>query len=161
MSCGHEISGINGTMSCWSRPNLEAPGTPTMNLPWVESPFFGRELDRRRHRLTSQDQLLATSSHNDGYVMIEQVVPHSLCDRVRTEMEVLYDAGAGDGGRVPDAWDKGAESTRELATLAPVQELLRLFYERRPIPFQTLDFKHGTQQMGHSDSIHFLQGARR
>jgi len=126
-----------------------------MNLPWVESPFFARELERRRSHLSAEEQLLATRFHDDGYVVMEQAVSHALCDRVRAEMEVLYDGGAGDGGRVPDAWKLGAESTRELATLPPVQEMLRLFYERKPIPFQTLDFKHGTQQMGHSDSIHF------
>ncbi|MGH9096814.1 MAG: phytanoyl-CoA dioxygenase family protein, partial [Acidimicrobiales bacterium] len=37
----------------------------------------------------------------------------------------------------------------------PIQDLLGLLYGRRPIPFQTLDFKWGTQQPGHSDSLHF------
>jgi 8-oxo-dGTP pyrophosphatase MutT (NUDIX family) len=57
--------------------------------------------------------------------------------------------------RVQDAWNQGAPSVRELATFAPIQELLGLLYGRKPIPFQTLDFKWGSQQPGHSDSLHF------
>jgi Phytanoyl-CoA dioxygenase (PhyH) len=134
---------------------MQTADPPTMNLPWVESPFFSRELARRTDRLTVRQREMAARFHEDGYVVLEQVVPHALCDEVRAEMEVLYDTGEGDGGRIPDAWKLGAHSTRELATLPAVQDTLSLLYERRPIPFQTLDFKHGTQQMGHSDSIHF------
>ncbi len=33
--------------------------------------------------------------------------------------------------------------------------MLRILYERRPIPFQTLTFRFGSQQRAHTDFIHF------
>jgi len=57
--------------------------------------------------------------------------------------------------RIQDAWSLGVDSVRELAIYPPIQRLLRVLYEREPIPFQTLNFEWGTQQPGHSDSLHF------
>ena len=127
-----------------------------MNIPWVESPFFARELEQRRDGLTADQQTLAATYHQAGYLAIEDAVPPELCDRVRSEVEPMFDEPeAIERRRVQDAWSRGASSVRELATFAPIQELLGLLYGRRPIPFQTLDFKWGTQQPGHSDSLHF------
>jgi hypothetical protein len=36
-----------------------------------------------------------------------------------------------------------------------VLEVLRFLYQREPVPFQTLDFMHGTQQRAHADTLHF------
>ena len=36
-----------------------------------------------------------------------------------------------------------------------VLELLRTVYGRKPRPFQTLNFKYGTQQRPHADAVHF------
>jgi ectoine hydroxylase-related dioxygenase (phytanoyl-CoA dioxygenase family) len=44
---------------------------------------------------------------------------------------------------------------RKLALLPSIIEKLELLYQRRPVPFQTLNFPVGTQQAAHSDSIHF------
>lgn len=126
-----------------------------MNVPWVESPFFRRELNRRPH-LTDQERELATRYHEQGYIALEQAVPHELCDRVRAEVEPLFeDPMAVKERRVQDVWRTGCETVRELAILPSIQKLLGTLYGRRPIPFQTLDFKWGTEQRGHSDSVHF------
>lgn len=134
-----------------------APETiPTVNVPWIESPFFRRELARRASELTSQQRKAAVSLHEQGYAVVEQVVPDELCDRIRDQVDPMFeDSKAIIDRRVADAWRVGADAVRELAVLAPVQQLLRVLYERRPIPFQTLDFKWGTQQPGHADQIHF------
>lgn len=129
---------------------------PVVNLPWVESPFFARELAARAGRLDPDQQRLATSFHDRGYVAVEQLVDHALCDAIVREVDPLFeDPETVQGRRVQDAWRSGCDSVRQLAILSGVQDLLRLLYERRPIPFQTLDFKWGTQQPGHSDSLHF------
>lgn len=56
--------------------------------------------------------------------------------------------------RVQDYWSQNA-SVRSLACLPKVLETLELLYQRRPIPFQTLNFPVGTEQRTHSDTIHF------
>ena len=127
-----------------------------MNVPWVESPFFQREMATRAPLLTTEQQELARLFHDQGFVTVSQAVPVELCDRVLQQVEPLFhDQTAISKRRVKNAWRKGADTVRELAVYAPVQELLHMLYERRPIPFQTINFKWGTEQRGHSDSVHF------
>ena len=47
------------------------------------------------------------------------------------------------------------DEVRQLACHPRILEMLNLLYGRRPIPFQTLNFLHGTEQPAHSDAIHF------
>ncbi len=56
--------------------------------------------------------------------------------------------------RVQDAW-RQAPAVRALAAHPKVLRLLTAAYGRAAFPFQTLNFKHGTQQPLHSDCIHF------
>jgi hypothetical protein len=134
-----------------------AATSPRMNLPWVESPFFEREIALREDSMPKEVLGLAKQYHEQGYVALEQLVPHEICDRVRLQLEQVFDEDdmVVQHRRAQDAWKRGADAVLELATLAPVCEMLSMLYERKPIPFQTLGFKWGTQQGGHSDSIHF------
>ena len=56
--------------------------------------------------------------------------------------------------RVQDAWSYIPE-VKDLACHPEVIKWLEILYRRRPIPFQTLNFKMGTQQATHSDLVHF------
>src|SRR5437764_4461583 len=132
------------------------PAPPRVNVPWVESPFFELELEARRSSLSEEQQELARRFHNDGYLALRQAIPHELCDRLRREVEpLLAEERAVEERRVQDAWARGAEASRELAMFPPMLDLLRALYEREPIPFQTLDFKVGTEQHAHADAVHF------
>jgi hypothetical protein len=127
-----------------------------VNVPWVESPFFAQELESRRDKLSPETQELARRFHNDGYLALRHAIPDELCDRVRREVEpLLADERATQERRVQDAWTRGAEASRELALFPQVFDLLRVLYEREPIPFQTLNFKVGTEQHAHADAVHF------
>ncbi len=91
-----------------------------MLTPWVESPFFARELAARSTHLTPQQIALATEYHDQGYVALEQLVPHELCDRIKAEIEPMFDEPyALEHRRVPDAWQRGAASVLELASPPP------------------------------------------
>ena len=98
----------------------------------------------------------------DGYFVIEDpdVLP-DVIDDILADVDELY------GGphrkeegvvyypnRVQDAW-KIRDSVRTLATAPNVLALLAELYGRRPLPFQTLNFRRGTQQAPHSDALHF------
>mgnify|MGYP005989626159 CR=1 FL=1 len=56
--------------------------------------------------------------------------------------------------RVQDAWPLLA-NVREIALFPPMLDLLESLYGDSPRPFQTLNFKYGTEQAIHSDTIHF------
>jgi hypothetical protein len=101
-------------------------------------------------------QSVAKDLNDHGFAVLPGLIPHDLCDLVRTEVEPLFASEyALREHRVADGWRDGAGSVRDLACFQPIQELLTVMYERKPIPFQTLNFKWGSQQGYHSDSIHF------
>lgn len=56
--------------------------------------------------------------------------------------------------RVQDAWTI-CDAVREIATAPRVIDLLRGLYGREPLPFQTINFRVGSQQHPHADSWHF------
>ena len=56
--------------------------------------------------------------------------------------------------RIMDAW-KISENVKAIATAPRILGILEELYGRKPLPFQTLNFKMPTQQRAHSDTIHF------
>jgi Phytanoyl-CoA dioxygenase (PhyH) len=129
---------------------------PPVDAPWIESPFFERELAARRDRLTDAQADAARALHETGYVALHGAVPIDLCDRIVAETTpMLHEERAVQQRRVQDAWSRGAESVRTLASLPAIVDLLAALFERDPIPFQTLNFEYGTQQRAHADAIHF------
>jgi len=56
--------------------------------------------------------------------------------------------------RIQDAW-KEDDDVRAIAANQSVIDLLSKLYGRSAFPFQTLNFPVGTQQDGHTDSVHF------
>lgn len=127
-----------------------------MNMPWVESPFFEQELAARD--ASPEMAALARKFHEDGYVKLEGVVDPVLVDAIRADVLPLFRPGVADGARssyrVQDAWIE-SEAVRKLAGHEKVLSVLEFLYGRKPFPFQTLNFLHGSQQRAHSDTIHF------
>jgi len=74
----------------------------------------------------------------------------SICDRAAEEVEPYFARG----NRVADAW-RVSKAVRSLASLPEIHDKLRLAYGRRSFAFQTLNFRSGSQQGLHSDSVHF------
>lgn len=128
------------------------------NLPWVESPFFYDILKTKN--LTPREEKIAVDYHEQGYVIIPGLLPQQLIDQVRDDAEKKAFNNDfpletyRDERRVQDFWQK-SEATKELACYPDLLKLLRLLYDKEPVPFQTLNFKVGSQQRAHSDTIHF------
>jgi hypothetical protein len=122
----------------------------TLNTPWVESPFFEPQL--RTKRLDPTTESLVRHYAEQGYVVIDPELDEALVDEVRDSLKP--DFAAAGTNRLQDAWQHH-QAVQQIAAAPRVMELLRLFYQREPIPFQTLNFSTGSQQRTHSDSIHF------
>lgn len=129
-----------------------------MNTPWIESPFFEEEIEKRN--LTEEQKRLAWDYRRNGYVVLKGFFDRGLIDHV---VEDLQGKGFNpsyrmtehrDAVRIQDFW-RHSPSVRTLATDPRVMETLAFLYGRRPIPFQTLNFRKGSQQRAHSDTIHF------
>jgi len=129
-----------------------------VNLPWIESPFFEEILKTKK--LTEEELQYVTEYQKNGFVVISGILPETLVDQTRSDADQkafnpdFPIKTQRDERRVQDFW-KVSEASRALACHPRILEILRLFYDREPIPFQTLNFKFGSQQRAHSDTIHF------
>jgi ectoine hydroxylase-related dioxygenase (phytanoyl-CoA dioxygenase family) len=101
----------------------------------------------------------------DGHLIVEAIAcPASTLDGVVSDLEDLYakeprlnrevDGVSYAYRRIQDAW-KVNNKVRAVALDATILGVLEGLYGRRPLPFQTLNFRVGSQQPAHSDAIHF------
>jgi ectoine hydroxylase-related dioxygenase (phytanoyl-CoA dioxygenase family) len=115
-------------------------------------------------KLTSAEQ--RAQFQRDGYFIIEdlglppEVFDDAAADFVPLLLEEEHAEVWGDDGvfytshRIMDAW-KISENVKAIATAPRILGILEELYGRKPLPFQTLNFKMPTQQRAHSDTIHF------
>lgn len=106
------------------------------------------------HTAPSQDDVFATCMDKDGNALIDlsddpEVL--ALCDQARADMDAF---GYKKEGRIQDLWQRSS-AVQSLATLPQIIAPLEAYFGRQAIPFQTLNFKYGSQQAAHSDLIHF------
>lgn len=137
------------------------PGVPS-----VESPFFDAIFASEPQHV----QQIATELRNDGYAVID--FPEAEFDQISKDIKdsltPLFDAGtwdsfmAGDVAhlRIQDAWETD-ENVRRIATNQGIIDLLSKLYGAQAWPFQTLNFPIGSQQMMHSDVVHFHSAPER
>lgn len=131
---------------------------PTANLPWIESPFFEEILKIKK--LTEQQLKYVLEYQKNGFVVIPGLLPQDLIDKTKDDAEKkgfnpdFPIKTQRDERRIQDLWQV-SEASKELACYPALLEILEIFYGREPIPFQTLNFKFGSQQRAHSDTIHF------
>ncbi len=102
----------------------------------------------------------------DGYLVVEDVgIPQEVLDgaiadtKDRYEKEIKSERMGEDGvlytsHRILDAW-KISGNVKSIALNPRVHSILRELYGREPLPFQTLNFKYGSEQRPHSDAMHF------
>jgi phytanoyl-CoA dioxygenase PhyH len=97
----------------------------------------------------------------DGYLVIDPGVPEELLDAIAEEMDGLYsleptliEGAFYEWSRILDGWRRHGP-VKALAVWPQVLAVLEDLYGRKPLPFQTLNFRMGTEQRAHSDTIHF------
>lgn len=133
------------------------PGTP-----FIESPVFSTELERMA--LSPAERELAITLNRDGYAVID--FPDGDLDRriarIRADLGPRLGIAEDDlesdkltgTGRIQDAW-KTNPDVKSIAANQDVIDLLSRLYGRQAFPFQTLNFPVGTQQLLHTDAVHF------
>jgi hypothetical protein len=98
----------------------------------------------------------------DGYLVIDSPgAAEEVIDGVLGDLEHLFQGGGRDENgvfyawhRIMDAWRISA-NVRALALAPRVLATMQELYGRKPKAFQTLNFRLGTEQPVHSDTIHF------
>ena len=99
----------------------------------------------------------------DGYLIFDPQIPERTIDEAVADVEegprrgrlpFLRSKPTWDPGRATDAWS-ASPHVKQIALAPVVLKLLRTLYDREPRPFQTLNFRVGTEQPAHADSVHF------
>jgi ectoine hydroxylase-related dioxygenase (phytanoyl-CoA dioxygenase family) len=103
---------------------------------------------------------------SQGFLVFDPGIDASVIDTAYNDLIGLYPPeGTPDdnmGGkvamrnarRIQDAW-RISPAVKTIATAPRILEVLRGLYGRKPLPFQTLNFKVGSEQRTHSDTVHF------
>ena len=122
--------------------SVEVAAPTTAQLPYFGGPWF---LSPRFEELIAER----------GFVVLDDLGYgdfDAFADGLLGEIEPLHEDGK--YNRIMDAWTT-SPAVRDLATNAQIIEFLEVLYGRKPIPFQTLNFRRGSQQPTHSDAYHF------
>jgi len=135
---------------------------PFPGLPLIESPLFPALVDTQG--FTDEEFRIASDLHRNGYAVLDfpDVDIDARIDRIKDALGPEYGIDFADPEsdktigqrRIQDAW-KTNDDVRAIAANEAVIALLSKLYGRAAFPFQTLNFPVGTQQDGHSDSVHF------
>ena len=121
-------------------------------VPWFEGDDVEAYLGRSG--FDAETEAFVRDLARDGYAMVDLGdQARALCDRAIADTEPYF-ARKGGVNRVQDAWFR-SRAVRRLASWPRMHALLQAAYGRRGFPFQTLNFKRGSQQALHPDSIHF------
>ncbi len=95
--------------------------------------------------------------HN-GYLIVDTQISIRIINNVVNEMQQIYNGvhapAPSLGSRLPDLW-RDSINAKHIALSPKIISILTQLYNRKPLPFQTLNFRTGTQQAMHSDTIHF------
>jgi hypothetical protein len=128
----------------------------SLAVPWLNSPFFDALLERAE--LDEEMKKFVRTFAEQGYVIFDPQIPDSWIDGACSEVKDRFYPGSGnyfsDEKRLQDGWLFG-ENVKKIANAPRVLELLEILYGRKPFPFQTLNFRVGSEQKTHSDQAYF------
>jgi hypothetical protein len=91
--------------------------------------------------------------NNDGYLLVKSVLDNNTIDKIVDEIYEKHPENK-HVNRIADAW-KQYDIMGHVAFNKKIINILTHLYNRKPVPFQTLNFYLGTEQKLHSDQIHF------
>ena len=124
------------------------------------SPFF-YELLKSDLNLTFEERQLAQKFYEDGYVTIDLNLSEYIIEKIKNDVAQNEGGKTQDEGyhysrnpRVFEAW-KWSEAVRGIANNPKVISTLEMLFNRKALPFQTINFTGPTNQPIHSDAIHF------
>jgi ectoine hydroxylase-related dioxygenase (phytanoyl-CoA dioxygenase family) len=124
-----------------------------MNLPWIESPFFESALFDKK--LNDEEIALCRDFNENGFVVIRNLISAENADAIVSAIDEYFPKEISfDTNRNQDLWNN-VSSVKALALHPAILSSLKVLYGRESFPFQTLNFKYGSQQKIHSDCIHF------
>lgn len=128
-------------------------------LPWTLSPFF-YELLKNDTNLTTEEKQIATFFHENGYYILDLKLTDEQIQNIKNDLQNIKQETQesqyhySDSPRIFEAW-KHSDNVRNLSMNTEVIKTIEMLYNKKAIPFQTINFHKGSNQPLHSDTIHF------
>jgi len=127
------------------------------NIPIVESPLF----EHITKDFSDELKRIAVDLHIKGYSVIDFPDDefNEKAELIKAQLDPFF-AEHNIYRRVHDAW-KVSHEVHDIASNHVILNMLYHLYGRKAIPFQTINYKHGSEQHYHSDAIHFNSSPER
>ena len=131
-----------------------------LNTPWVESELFESHIKHKSNKFLKY----AKKFNKDGYVIIDlkiskkdlkkkidDVSKLAKADEVKKNPKIYH---YNKNPRIVEGYKK-LKSIKDLCKNKKIINILKYFYEKKPVPINSINFIRGTDQPLHSDYIHF------
>jgi ectoine hydroxylase len=101
-----------------------------------------------------QQQILKWSAN--GYIVLDKFFNESTCDAINSEIESLLQRKKirFTGNHKIMFANKKSSLIKGVANNPEILKLLGFLLDKEVVPFQTINFIHGSEQRAHSDSVH-------
>lgn len=127
--------------------------------PWLDQENALENLHQHPHfqnfKKDTQDQII--NFVENGFIVLKNFLSLEQVNEINAEMERLLEEGKTDfnysGRKVMDAHQISQVIDKYFRD-EDLQSLLHFLLGKKPIPFQTINFREGSEQRAHSDSIH-------
>ena len=131
-----------------------------LNVTWVESELFEYNIKYKKKKYLKY----AKKYNKDGYVVIDLKISKKDLEKTIQDISALANAEGvkknpkiyhyNKNPRIVEGYKK-FKSIKNLCKNKKIIDLLKYFYEKKPIPINSINFIRGTDQPLHSDYIHF------
>lgn len=132
----------------------------SISLPAIENPFINELINKKKDKAKVA---LAKKFAKNGYLKI-RVISDLEAENINTDIINKLDIGNfkknpeifhyNKSPRIVEGW-KFSQNIKNLSLNKKILDLLKFFYEKKPLPFSTINFVKGTEQPMHSDYFHF------
>ncbi len=129
------------------------------DIPWMDKPTITQEQIKNHPNFSTfsqdiQDQFLQWN--NNGYMILKGFFLDKV-DAINTEIEKLQTQNKVDynftGRKIMDAW-KHSSILNEVFRNGELLKIFEFIFQKKAIPFQTINFLFGSEQKPHSDFLH-------
>ncbi len=140
--------------------NRDFEGKHSPEIPWIDQPGALDRLSARPgfDRLDAQMQDKIRQFITDGFMVLEGFAPEENIEAMNREVDqLLHDGQAGfnyTGRKIFNLWERSPLANDRFFRHPQMLELLSFLLGKKVIPFQTMNFRLGSEQRAHSDLIH-------
>ena len=130
------------------------------DIPWIDQPDALEQLPQRPgfDRFDAATREKIRQFIRDGYMVLEGFAPQTDTDALNAEVDaLLHDGKAGfnyTGRKIFNLVETSQLADQRFFRHPEMLELLSFLLGKKVIPFQTMNFRLGSEQRAHSDLIH-------